>query len=141
MSKSIYTCIWLKENALEVANYYASIFPNGRILRQNPWVVKCEFNNTHFMLLNGNPDQQFNESYSFVVECETQAEIDHYWAKLSEGGEEKMCGWVTDKYGISWQIVPSVLEVLMSTPDRREAVTNAFLKMKKFDIQGLLDAK
>lgn len=141
MSKSIYTCIWCKENALEVANFYCGIFPNSRILRENPWVVKCEINGTHFMLLNGNPDQNFSDSYSNVVECETQEEIDLYWSALSAEGEEKMCGWVKDKYGISWQIVPSVLESLMSDPNRREAVTTAFLKMKKFDIQALLDAK
>ena len=141
MAKTIHTCIWFKENALEAAQYYCSIFPESRIKRENQWVVQCEFNNTSFMLLNGNPQQDFNESYSFVVPCETQDEIDLYWSKLGEGGVEKMCGWITDKYGISWQIVPAILDTLMSDPERRVAVTNAFLQMKKFTIQTLLDAK
>lgn len=141
MAKTIHTCIWFKENALEAAQYYCSIFPHSTIKRENQWVVQCEFNHTSFMLLNGNPEQHFNESYSFVVPCDTQEEIDTFWSKLSEGGVEKMCGWVTDKYGISWQIVPAILDTLMSDPERRAPVTNAFLQMKKFDIQALLDAK
>ena len=83
---------------------------------------------------------EFNESVSLVVECETQEEIDHFWDRLSDGGSEQMCGWLTDRFGFSWQIVPAVLGELMSDPAKSEAVTAAFLKMKKFDIQSLVDA-
>jgi predicted 3-demethylubiquinone-9 3-methyltransferase (glyoxalase superfamily) len=82
----------------------------------------------------------FNESISFVVDCDTQEEIDYYWNRLTEGGSESMCGWLKDKFGVSWQIVPTVLGKLMGDPKRSERVIQAFLKMKKFDIEKLLQA-
>jgi predicted 3-demethylubiquinone-9 3-methyltransferase (glyoxalase superfamily) len=82
----------------------------------------------------------FNEAISFVVECDTQKEIDFFWSRLTEDGEEVQCGWLKDKYGISWQIVPTILEKLMSDPLRSERVINAFLKMKKFEIEKLVNA-
>ena len=85
-------------------------------------------------------DFNFNEGVSLVVECENQAQIDHFWSKLTEGGEESMCGWLKDKYGVSWQIVPSILGKLMSDPERSQRVIAAFMKMKKFDIETLMNA-
>jgi predicted 3-demethylubiquinone-9 3-methyltransferase (glyoxalase superfamily) len=82
----------------------------------------------------------FNEAISFVVECENQAEIDHFWEALTDGGAESMCGWLKDRYGVSWQIVPKILGQLMSDPERSGRVMQAFLKMKKFNIQQLMDA-
>jgi predicted 3-demethylubiquinone-9 3-methyltransferase (glyoxalase superfamily) len=82
----------------------------------------------------------FNEAISFVVECETQKEIDFFWNKLTEGGEESQCGWLKDKYGVSWQIIPTILNKLMSDPAKSQKVINAFLKMKKFDIEKLKNA-
>ncbi len=92
------------------------------------------------MALNGGPVFTFNESISFVVECDTQEEIDTYWKKLTDGGEESMCGWLKDKYGVSWQIVPAILGQMMSDPGKSQRVMEAFLKMKKLDINTLLKA-
>ena len=92
------------------------------------------------MCLNGGPEYKFNEAVSFVVECDTQEEIDYYWERLTEGGEEVQCGWLKDKFGVSWQVVPTILGELMSDPSRSQRVVNAFLKMKKFDIEKLLSA-
>lgn len=85
-------------------------------------------------------DYTFNEGVSFVVECESQKEIDYYWERLTEGGRESMCGWLEDKFGVSWQIVPAILGKLMSDPEKGPKVMQAFLKMKKFDIEALLKA-
>lgn len=103
-------------------------------------VVTFEINGQQFMGLNGGPMFKFNESVSFVVSCDTQEEIDYYWYKLTEGGEESQCGWLKDKHGLSWQIVPSILPKLMSDPEKSERVIKAFLQMKKFDIEKLLTA-
>ena len=92
------------------------------------------------MGLNGGPKFEFNESVSFVIECADQEEIDYYWEKLTDGGEESMCGWLKDKYGVSWQVVPAILGELMNDPDRGERVMAAFLQMRKFDIATLLKA-
>jgi predicted 3-demethylubiquinone-9 3-methyltransferase (glyoxalase superfamily) len=93
------------------------------------------------MLLNGGPKFKPDEAFSLVVNCDTQDEIDFYWDKLiADGGQESMCGWLKDKYGISWQIIPVILEQLMTDPKKSERVVQAFLKMKKFNIQALLDA-
>lgn len=92
------------------------------------------------MALNGGPMYQITEGVSFVIDCETQEEIDYYWEKLTEGGEESMCGWLKDKFGVSWQVVPAILYDLMSEPGRGSRVIEAFLKMRKFDIETLLKA-
>lgn len=85
-------------------------------------------------------DFSFNETFSFVVECDDQKEIDFFWDKLTEGGEESQCGWLKDKYGVSWQIIPAILNELMSDPAKSERVINAFLKMRKFNIEKLINA-
>ena len=100
-------------------------------------VVTFELNGKKFMGLNGGPKFKFTEAVSFVVECETQEEIDNYWSRLTEGGQESMCGWLKDKFGLSWQIVPSILSKLMSDPERAPRVMQAFMQMKKFDIEKL----
>jgi predicted 3-demethylubiquinone-9 3-methyltransferase (glyoxalase superfamily) len=140
MSKEIYPCLWFENNAKEALNHYCSIFKSAKIVSENPIVIILELNGSRFMLLNGRAKFEFNESVSFVVECDTQAEIDHYWNNLSKGGSEGQCGWLKDKYGVSWQIVPTILGKLMSDPSKSQKVIEAFMKMKKFDIQKLIDA-
>jgi predicted 3-demethylubiquinone-9 3-methyltransferase (glyoxalase superfamily) len=140
MKNPIFPCLWFNGQAKEAATFYCTVFKNSKIIADTPMVVTFELNGSKFMALNGGPQFTFNESVSFVVECETQAEIDHYWNKLTEGGSESMCGWLKDKFGVSWQIVPTVLGALMSDSNRAPRVVEAFLKMKKFDIETLLNA-
>ena len=103
-------------------------------------VVNFELNGEKFMGLNAGPMFKFNEAISFVVDCETQNEIDYYWDKLTAGGSESQCGWLKDKFGVSWQIVPTVLAELLSNPEKSQRVVQAFMKMKKFDIEKLVNA-
>lgn len=139
MNKQIYPCLWFDGKAKEAADFYCTVFKNSKILSENPMVVMFEINDTKFMALNGGPQFQFNESVSFVINCETQEEIDHYWNSFTtNGGQESMCGWCKDKYGVSWQIVPTILGKLMNDPAKSQEVIQAFLKMKKFDIATLL---
>jgi predicted 3-demethylubiquinone-9 3-methyltransferase (glyoxalase superfamily) len=140
MTKQIYPCLWFDGHAKEAADFYCSVFKDSKITAANPMVVTFEINGTKFMALNGGLQFKFNEAVSFVVDCETQEEIDNYWAKLTEGGEESMCGWLKDKYGVSWQIVPSILGALISDPEKGGRVIQAFMKMKKFDIEALKNA-
>lgn len=100
-------------------------------------VVTFELNGNKFMGLNGGPKYKFTPATSFVIECESQIEIDYYWEKLGEGGKYDRCGWLNDKFGLSWQIVPAILGKLMSDPHRAARVVEAFMKMTKFDIQQL----
>src|SRR5262245_19791029 len=130
MKKPIYPCLWFNGQAQEAAKFYSTIFKDARIISDNAMVVIFELNGTKFMGLNAGPQFQFNEAVSFVIDCETQEEIDHYWDKLTaDGGQESQCGWLTDKYGISWQVVPTILPKLMSDPARAQNVMNAFMKM------------
>lgn len=140
MTKPIYPCLWFDGQARAAAEFYCSIFKNSKIMADTPMVVTFEINGSKFMGLNGGPHFKFNEAVSFVVDCETQDEIDYYWGKLTEGGQESMCGWLKDKFGVSWQIVPTVLEQLLSDPTRAERVSKAFMQMKKFDIEKLKQA-
>ena len=140
MSQAIYTCLWFETQAKEAAEFYCSVFPNSKILNASPIVVNVELNGKHIMLLNGKPQLPFNESFSFVIPCDNQKEIDYYWDKFTlDGGKESMCGWCSDKFGISWQVIPSILGELMSNPAKSQKVMDAFLKMKKFDIATLLN--
>ena len=140
MNLPVHPCLWYDGNALEAAEFYCSVFPNSNILSKTPLVVTFSLNGSRFMGLNGGPTFNFNEAVSFVITCESQEEIDYYWEKLSEGGEESMCGWLKDRFGLSWQVVPSVLESLMNNPEKGHDVMNALLKMRKLDIRTLLDA-
>lgn len=140
MTNEIYPCLWFDGQAKEAADFYCSIFKNSGITSDSPMVVNFELNGNHFMGLNGGPMFKFTEAISIVVECESQEEIDYYWEKLTDGGQESQCGWLKDKFGVSWQIVPAILKDLMSDPEKSERVIKAFMQMKKFDIKKLENA-
>lgn len=149
-------CLWFDFQAEDAARFYVSIFENSSIdsiqrygkegfeIHGQPegrvMTVSFKLNGQPFTALNGGPLFQFNESISFQVFCETQKEIDYYWDKLTEKGEEVECGWLKDQYGVSWQITPTILQELLKDPARSERVTKAFLQMKKFDIEKLKQA-
>ncbi len=140
MENQIYPCLWFDGKAKAAALYYCSVFKNSKIISENPMVVIFELNETKFMALNGGPKYKFSPANSYVISCDTQEEIDHYSEKLGEGGEQGQCGWLDDQFGVSWQVVPSILGELMSDPEKSQRVIAAFMQMKKFDIQTLLDA-
>ncbi|MGN6647121.1 MAG: VOC family protein [Cytophaga sp.] len=140
MNNNMYPCLWFDTQAKAAADYYCSIFKNSKITSENPVVVNFELNGNKFIALNGGPAYKFSPATSFVIECDTQEEIDYYWEKLGKDGRYDRCGWLDDKYGITWQVIPSVLPKLMSDPQRSQRVVDAFMKMSKFDIQTLLDA-
>ena len=147
--------LWFNDNAEEAVKFYASIFKNskiGKIARYGEegekiagrpagsvMTVEFQLEGQDFVVLNGGPHFKFTEAISFVVNCETQEEVDYYWEKLSAGGKEVQCGWLKDKYGLSWQIVPTVLGELMSDKDpvKSQRVMEAMLKMVKLDINKL----
>jgi len=136
-------CLWCKDNALEKAEYYCSIFPNSKILSKHPAIVLFELNGFTFQALNGGKDFQYNESISFTIDCKDQNEVDHYWDKfISDGGEAMDCAWCQDKYGMRWQIVPRRLpELMMDTdPEKSGRVMQAMLKMKKIIVADLESA-
>ena len=138
--KSLYPCLWFDGQAKTAAEYYCSIFPNSKITSENPMVVRFELNGFQFMGLNGGSQYQFSAANSYVVECETQQEIDHYWEKLGTNGTYNQCGWLDDPFGVSWQIIPSILEKLMADPEKAPRVVQAFMQMSKFDIETLMNA-
>jgi predicted 3-demethylubiquinone-9 3-methyltransferase (glyoxalase superfamily) len=140
MANPIYPCLWFDGNAKEAADHYCSIFKDSKFTSENPFVVMFELNATKFMALNGGPQYKFSPANSYVIECDTQEEIDHYWEKLGKDGTYSKCGWLDDKFGVSWQIVPKILGKLMSDPERAQRVTQAFMKMTKFDIAALMNA-
>jgi predicted 3-demethylubiquinone-9 3-methyltransferase (glyoxalase superfamily) len=131
--------LWYDDNAEEAANFYVSIFKNSKVLSTSPMIVRFELEGLEFMALNGGPQFEFTEAISFLVDCATQQEVDYFWEKLSEGGEKSRCGWLKDKFGLSWQIVPSILGELMGDDDeaKSDRVLQAMLKMDKLDIEGL----
>jgi predicted 3-demethylubiquinone-9 3-methyltransferase (glyoxalase superfamily) len=132
--------LWFDNNAEAAMNFYVSIFKDAQVLNVSPMTVSFRLNGQEFIGLNGGPEFKFTEAVSFFVNCETQAEVDELWSKLtSEGGEESQCGWLKDKFGLSWQIVPTILGELLGDPDREKAdrAMQAMLKMKKLDIAAL----
>jgi predicted 3-demethylubiquinone-9 3-methyltransferase (glyoxalase superfamily) len=155
--QKITPCLWFDDQAEEAVKFYTAIFRNSRIVEVARYgevgqeihgkpagtvmTVAFELEGQAFTALNGGPIFKFNEAISFQVSCETQAEVDHYWGKLSEGGDvqAQQCGWLKDKYGVSWQIVPRVLVEMMTDPDsaKSQRVMGAMLQMKKIDIDGL----
>ena len=141
MTNQIYPCLWFDGQAQEAAAFYCSVFKDSRITADNQMVVTFELNGKRFMGLNGGPQFKFNEAVSFVVDCETQEDIDYYWEKLTaDGGSEGSCGWLKDKFGLSWQIVPTILPSLLSNPEKAQKVMEVYMKMKKFDIKALESA-
>ena len=140
--------LWYNDNAEEAANFYISVFKNSRIVSTMPGpngaVMGVSFilDGQEFQALNGGPQFKFTEAISLFVRAETQPEIDELWEKLSEGGEKSRCGWLKDKFGLSWQIVPPLLGQLLSDKDRDKSqrVMMAMLKMDKINIQSLKDA-
>lgn len=147
MSK-VSTYLWFNDQAEEAASFYTSVVPNSKVhdvTRSGDGsilVVTFELDGQQFIALNGGPQFTFTEATSIYVSCETQEEVDEVWAKLSGGGEEGPCGWLKDRYGLSWQVIPSVLPRLLGDPDPEKAqrVGAAMHSMKKIDIKGLQDA-
>src|SRR5258706_2213049 len=155
-SQKITPFLWFDNQAEEAVHFYTSVFKNsktGSIARYDEEGAKAtgrptgslmtasfELDGQEFVALNGGPLFKFTEAISFVINCETQEEVDYYWNKLTEGGEESQCGWLKDKFGLSWQIVPTILGKLMSDPQRAPKVMQAFMQMKKFNIEKLLQA-
>jgi predicted 3-demethylubiquinone-9 3-methyltransferase (glyoxalase superfamily) len=137
MTEKPYPCLWFNQNAREAADYYCSIFPDSKIIEENPMVVIFEINGMKTMGLNGGPHFKFNESVSLVINCDSQEEIDYYWNTLtSNGGSESQCGWLKDKFGFSWQIVPNNLGKLLSS-GKNDAMEK-LMAMKKIIIADLL---
>lgn len=135
--------LWFDNNAYEAVKFYANIFKNSKIIQLHPVVSSFELEGQRFMALNGGPHYKFTEAISLFVNCETQQEVDYYWENLlSDGGREDRCGWLKDKFGLSWQIVPTILGKLMSDPDpkKTQRVMQAMLKMIKLDIETLKQA-
>ena len=149
--QKVSTCLWFDRQAEEAAKFYVSLFDNSRITSISrygkgarmpedlPLVVTFELDGRSFMALNGGPVFPFTEAASMVVQCETQAEIDRVWSALSAGGKEVQCGWLKDKYGLSWQVVPARLGEMMTDcdPAKTARVMAAFMKMVKFDLATL----
>jgi len=149
--QTITPCLWFDTEGEEAANFYTSLFPNSKIreiarygsagprAEGTVMTVSFELNGQEYVALNGGPDFKFNEAVSFQVGCESQEEVDRYWSALSDGGEEGPCGWLKDKFGLSWQIVPTRLPELLGDPDREKSqrVMRAMLGMRKIEIDGL----
>lgn len=135
--------LWFDGNAKEAADFYTSIFENSKVIHANPMSVTFSLDGQLFHGLNGGPLYKFTEAVSFFVRCDNQSEIDYYWDKLIAGGQPSQCGWLKDRYGLSWQIVPGVLGSLLGDPDRKKAdrVMQAMLKMQKLDLPLLLAAQ
>jgi predicted 3-demethylubiquinone-9 3-methyltransferase (glyoxalase superfamily) len=152
--QKITTFLWFDNEAEEAAKFYTSIFSDSRIKEVSRYgeagpgpkgsvmVVTLELQGQEFMLLNGGPDYKFTEAISLMINCESQEEIDRFWAKLTDGGEEGPCGWLKDRYGVSWQVTPRVLLEMQRDPDRERVnrVVKAMLQMGKIDIKALEDA-
>lgn len=146
--KKITPFLWFDDQAEEAMNFYVSIFKNSKVLNVSPgpngkaFTVSFELDGQVFTALNAGPEFKFTEAISFFVSCESQEEVDYYWEKLLAGGEESQCGWLKDKYGLSWQIVPTALGELLGDPDpvKSQRVMQAMLQMRKIEIAGLRQA-
>jgi predicted 3-demethylubiquinone-9 3-methyltransferase (glyoxalase superfamily) len=154
IKNKITPCLWFDSEAEEAAKLYTSIFANSRIKQVSRYseagrdkhgrppgsvmIVEFDLDGQTFTALNGGPLFKFSEAVSFQVMCDTQEEIDHFWTRLSEGGRESQCGWLKDKFGLSWQIVPSILPQLMKDAgDKSEKIMGAVMQMRKFDLEAL----
>lgn len=153
--QKIAPCLWFDTQAQEAAEFYVSIFDNSRIVRVLHYTeagheihgmptgsvltVEFEISGQRFTALNGGPHFTFNEAISLEISCADQREVDYYWEKLSAGGKQGNCGWLKDRYGVSWQVTPVILAEMLNDPDQSKCarVTNAFLKMRKLEIREL----
>jgi predicted 3-demethylubiquinone-9 3-methyltransferase (glyoxalase superfamily) len=154
MNPRITPNLWFDSNAEEAAEFYVSVFDDSRIVNVTHYTeagprpagtvltVEFELDGQRFVGINGGPQFTFDEAVSFEIECETQDEIDHYWEKLCDGGEESQCGWLKDRFGLSWQVVPTGMAELFADPDpsRAERAMRALLGMRKLDIAALQTA-
>ncbi len=160
MKLKISPCLWFEHQAEEAAHFYTGIFKDSKITAISRYgeagkehhgrppgsvmTVAFELEGQSYTALNGGPSFKFNEAISFQIDCETQEEVDYYWEKLAEGGppEAQMCGWVKDKFGVSWQVVPTILPELLMDPDteKSQRAMMAMLQMKKLDIAGMMRA-
>jgi predicted 3-demethylubiquinone-9 3-methyltransferase (glyoxalase superfamily) len=154
MQQKIKPNLWFDTEAEEAAGFYTSVFENSRVVNVARYTeagprpagmvmtVEFELDGQRFVAINGGPEFQFDEAVSFEIDCETQDEIDYYWERLSEGGSEGPCGWLKDKYGLSWQVVPTGMEELFADPDpeRARRAMQAMLGMRKLDIAALRGA-
>ena len=141
--KKITPFLWFDTQAEEAMNYYVSIFKNSKVINASPQMVQFELDGQEFIGLNAGPQYKFNESISMFVNCEDQAEVDYFWNKLTaDGGEESMCGWLKDKYGLSWQIIPKQLGDYIGGPDpvKAQRGLQAMLQMQKIIIADLKKA-
>jgi predicted 3-demethylubiquinone-9 3-methyltransferase (glyoxalase superfamily) len=140
MKNKVTPFLWFDKEAEQAAQFYCSIFKHSKVLDSNPMSATFELEGQRFIALNGGPHYTFNEAVSFFVTCKDQREVNYYWQKLTaNGGEEGRCGWLKDKYGLSWQVIPDALPRLMSDPNRTKAarVVDAMLKMKKIIVKDL----
>jgi predicted 3-demethylubiquinone-9 3-methyltransferase (glyoxalase superfamily) len=154
MKQKITPFMWFNDNAEEAMNLYVSVFKNSKIKNVSRYpegspgpvgkvmVANFQLEGQDFMVLNGGPHYTITPAISFMVDCKDQEEVDYFWDNLVEGGKPMQCGWLTDKFGVSWQIIPSILGELMSDPDPEKAgrVMQAMMQMVKMDIKGLQDA-
>lgn len=140
MTNQVYPCLWFDNQAKAAAVYYCSIFKNSKITSETEMVITFELNGSKFMAINAGPDFKFNEAISLVVDCDLQEDLDYYWNKLTQGGSEGQSGWLKDRFGVSWQIVPTILVKLISNPEKSQRVIQKILQMKKLDIKQLVTA-
>jgi predicted 3-demethylubiquinone-9 3-methyltransferase (glyoxalase superfamily) len=154
MEQKIIPNLWFDTEAEQAANFYISVFKNSRIINVAHYTdvgpgepgtvmtVEFDLDGHRFVGINGGPQFQFDEAVSFQISCETQDEVDYYWERLTEGGEESQCGWLKDRYGLSWQVVPTGMEEVFSDPDpeRAKRAMKAMLEMRKIDIEALRSA-
>ena len=145
---AIKTCLWFRDQAEAAAAFYVSVFPNSKVLhvmRAGPAVIAVDFvlDGTPFLALNGRQESGFTDASSYVIPCATQADVDRYWNALTDGGQESRCGWLTDRFGVSWQVVPNELGSLLGDPDPAKAgrAMQAMLGMQKLDIAELRRAR
>jgi predicted 3-demethylubiquinone-9 3-methyltransferase (glyoxalase superfamily) len=154
MKRRIVPNLWFDTEAEEAAGFYTSVFKDSRIVNVTHYTeagprptgmvmtVEFELEGQRFVGINGGPEFTFDEAISFSIECETQEEIDYFWERLTDGGEESQCGWLKDRYGVSWQVVPTGIEEVFADPDpqRAERAMSALLKMRKIDLAALRGA-
>ncbi len=134
--------LWFERQAGEAARFYTSIFKNSRLGEVTDFSASFELEGLRFTALNGRAGQGFSEASSLYVDCASQDEVDYYWEKLGEGGQPGQCGWLKDKFGVSWQVIPSILPKLLSDPDRDKAnrAVQAMMQMRKIDVEKLTKA-